>query len=110
MTSTAPKKRLTTSAMIASFADPGQRTTSAPFGHALAALVDALDELRAHRGSPGVLICDTRIGCGVPLLEGREKAHFMSVAEQEWQLARDQLAEGHTAGHTAGSTTEEQTR
>ena len=32
------KKRLTTSAMIASFADPGQRTTSAPFGHALAQL------------------------------------------------------------------------
>ncbi len=35
MTSTAPKKRLTTSALIASFADPGQRTTSAPFGLAL---------------------------------------------------------------------------
>jgi transketolase len=31
----APKKRLTTSAMIASFADPGQKTASAPFGHAL---------------------------------------------------------------------------
>ncbi|SDF35024.1 transketolase family protein [Pseudonocardia oroxyli] len=36
---TAPK-RLTTSAMIASFADPGQRTSSAPFGHALADLAD----------------------------------------------------------------------
>ncbi|WP_435118591.1 transketolase family protein [Amycolatopsis thermoflava] len=33
-------KRLTTSAMIASFADPGQKTTSAPFGHALAALAE----------------------------------------------------------------------
>jgi len=33
-------KRLTTSAMIASFADPGQRTASAPFGHALAALAE----------------------------------------------------------------------
>ena len=32
MTSVAPLK---TSAMIASFADPGQKTTSAPFGHAL---------------------------------------------------------------------------
>jgi transketolase len=58
--------------------------------------VDALDELRAHRGSPGVLICDTRIGCGVPLLEGREKAHFMRVEEHEWQIARDQLQEGTT--------------
>ena len=39
-TSAAPqKKRLTTSAMIASFADPGQKTASAPFGHALACLL-----------------------------------------------------------------------
>ena len=32
-----PKKRLTTSAMIASLAGPGQRTKPAPFGHALVA-------------------------------------------------------------------------
>jgi transketolase len=63
-------------------------------GNDVPALVAALDELRAHRGSPAVLICDTRIGCGVPLLESREKAHFMRVEEQEWQLARTQLEEG----------------
>src|SRR3982751_3919695 len=63
-------------------------------GNDVAALVDALDELRAHRASPGVLICDTRVGCGVPLLETREKAHFMRVGADEWQTARDQLAEG----------------
>jgi transketolase len=40
---TAPK--LTTSAMIASFADPGQKTTSAPFGHALARLADERPEI-----------------------------------------------------------------
>jgi transketolase len=40
MTSTASPKKLTTSAMIASFADPGQRTSSAPFGHALTRLAD----------------------------------------------------------------------
>ncbi|MFJ2029634.1 transketolase family protein [Streptosporangium sp. NPDC087985] len=33
-------RRLTTSAMIASFADPGQKTADAPFGHALAALAE----------------------------------------------------------------------
>ena len=43
---------------------------------------------------PAVLICDTRIGRGVPLLETREKAHFMRVDEHEWQIARDQLEEG----------------
>ena len=37
MTKTAP---LRTSAMIASFADPGQRTTAAPFGHALVAAAE----------------------------------------------------------------------
>lgn len=63
-------------------------------GNDVPALVAGFDELRAHRGSPSVLICDTRIGCGVPLLESREKAHFMRVEEQEWQLARDQLLKG----------------
>jgi transketolase len=40
MSTTTGAKRLTTSAMIASFADPGQRTTPAPFGHALSALAE----------------------------------------------------------------------
>ena len=48
-TGTAPgtpaKKRLTTSAMIASFADPGQRTANAPFGHALAKLAQERPEI-----------------------------------------------------------------
>lgn len=38
--STTVKPKLKTSAMIASFADPGQKTAPAPFGHALAALAD----------------------------------------------------------------------
>nr|WP_296072270.1 transketolase [uncultured Actinoplanes sp.] len=63
-------------------------------GNDLAALIDGFDELREHGGSPGVLICDTRIGRGVPLLETREKAHFMRVEADEWQIARDQLEEG----------------
>jgi len=46
MTTTEPrKKKLTTSAMIASFADPGQKTASAPFGHALARLADERPEI-----------------------------------------------------------------
>jgi transketolase len=45
MSSTAPPRKLTTSAMIASFADPGQRTTSAPLGHALTRLADERPEI-----------------------------------------------------------------
>jgi transketolase len=39
------KKKLTTSAMIASIASEGQATRSAPFGHALAALADERPEI-----------------------------------------------------------------
>ncbi|WP_275559799.1 transketolase [Streptomyces sp. 5-6(2022)] len=67
-------------------------------GNDIDALVAAFDSLREHRGSPAVLICDTRIGCGVPMLEAREKAHFMRVEEHEWQAVRDQLTERHRAG------------
>ncbi|RRR86088.1 transketolase family protein [Streptomyces sp. RP5T] len=39
-TQAASQRKLTTSAMIASIAEEGQRTTKAPFGHALARLAD----------------------------------------------------------------------
>jgi transketolase len=63
-------------------------------GNDISALVDAFDQAREHKGTPSVLICDTRIGYGVPLLQEREKAHFMRVEEHEWQIARTQLEEG----------------
>ena len=65
-------------------------------GNDIGALVEAFDVLRDHRGSPSVLICDTRIGSGVPLLMEREKAHFMRVEEHEWAIARNQLQKGQT--------------
>ncbi len=40
MTSSTTTPKLKTSAMIASFADPGQKTAAAPFGHALARLAE----------------------------------------------------------------------
>ncbi|MFF9808430.1 transketolase [Streptomyces coeruleorubidus] len=67
-------------------------------GNDVDALVTAFDDLRGHRGSPTVLVCDTQVGYGVPMLETREKAHFMRVEEHEWQLARDQLTERFRAG------------
>ena len=74
----------------------------------------AFDSAAAHTGSPSVIIADTRIGCGVPMLEQREKAHFMRVEAHEWEIARTQLDElrtmttaSTTATHptTAGATT-----
>jgi transketolase len=60
-------------------------------GNDIPALLAGLDSIRDHTGGPSVLICDTRIGRGVPFLETREKAHFMPVAEHEWQAALDHL-------------------
>jgi transketolase len=31
----------------------------------------------------------------VPLLENREKAHFMRIEENEWQICREQLTAGY---------------
>jgi transketolase len=62
-------------------------------GNDLSALVAAFDDATAHTGSPSVIICDTRIGSGVPLLMEREKAHFMRVEQDEWAIARTQLDE-----------------
>src|SRR3954453_4906091 len=62
-------------------------------GNTLPSLLAAFDAAPSHSGAPSVIICDTRIGSGVPLLMEREKAHFMRVEEHEWQIARTQLDE-----------------
>ncbi|EHR63277.1 transketolase [Saccharomonospora cyanea] len=61
-------------------------------GNDVPALLRAFDAL--HGGppdTPKALLCDTVVGKGVPMLEQRERAHFMRVDEHEWQIARDQL-------------------
>jgi transketolase len=67
-------------------------------GNDVDALLAAFDVVRTHAapvGRPSVILCDTKIGCGVPLLESREKAHFMRIDADEWQLCRDQLINGY---------------
>lgn len=60
---------------------------------ALLAAFDAIGQERTATGPPHVILCDTTVGCGVPLLENREKAHFMKIADDEWDVCRQQLAE-----------------
>ncbi len=60
-------------------------------GNDITALVEAFDSVPAGDDRPAVVICDTRIGSGVPFLETREKAHFMRIDENEWNLARAAL-------------------
>jgi transketolase len=62
---------------------------------ALLSAFDAVNERAAVVGAPSAILCDTRIGCGVPMLQTREKAHFMRIDPDEWQTCRDQLTAGH---------------
>jgi transketolase len=65
-------------------------------GNNVDALLRAFDSIAAaDPGTPSVILCDTKIGCGVPLLENREKAHFMRIDENEWQICREQLTAQH---------------
>lgn len=61
-------------------------------GNDVDALLAAFDAVSTDR--PSVILCDTRIGRGVPLLENREKAHFMRIDADEWQICREQLTAG----------------
>lgn len=64
-------------------------------GNDLTALVTAFDAARRHPDAqPRVIICDTRMGKGVPFLETREKTHFIRVEEHEWDQALNILEEG----------------
>jgi transketolase len=64
-------------------------------GNDLEALVAAFDAARNHPGTqPRVIICDTKMGKGVPFLETREKTHFIRVDEHEWDVALSNLDEG----------------
>jgi len=71
-------------------------------GNDLAAVLSAFDAARALKAPrPRMIIADTRMGCGVPFLEAREKNHFIRVDAHEWQLALDALDAGWQAQHDA---------
>lgn len=64
-------------------------------GNDLDAVIAAFDAARAHpEPRPRVIICDTKMGRGVPFLEAREQNHFIRVEPGEWQLALQMLDAG----------------
>jgi transketolase len=60
-------------------------------GNDIQALMLAFDNLALVRDKPQVIVCDTLMGKGVPFIETREKAHFVRVGANEWELAQEQL-------------------
>lgn len=70
-------------------------------GNDLEAVVRCFDAARGlAEARPRVILFDTRMGCGVPFLEHREKNHFMRVDAPEWQQALALLEAGHGARAT----------
>ncbi len=64
-------------------------------GNDIAALREAFDRARDwDERRPRVILCDTRMGKGVPFLEAREKNHFIRVDANEWQVAIALLEKG----------------
>ncbi|ERH61978.1 transketolase [Pantoea dispersa EGD-AAK13] len=64
-------------------------------GNDIDALTVAFDTARRWEGAqPRVIICDTRMGKGVPFLETREKTHFIRVDADEWDKALTALEQG----------------
>ncbi|CAO3447279.1 Transketolase, N-terminal section (EC 2.2.1.1) [Azospirillum argentinense] len=67
-------------------------------GNDMDSVVAAFDAARDHpEPKPRMIVCDTRMGKGVPFLEAREKNHFIRVDAHEWKLALDALDAGRTA-------------
>lgn len=64
-------------------------------GNDISALQAAFDAARSWpEPQPRVIICDTRMGKGVPFLESREKNHFIRVDADEWDKALTALEQG----------------
>jgi transketolase len=64
-------------------------------GNDVDAVAQAFDAARNHsEPCPRMIICDTRLGRGVPFLEAREKNHFIRVGPHEWELALEALEAG----------------
>lgn len=64
------------------------------------ALISVFDEATSQAtayGQPHIVLCDTKLGKGVPMLETREKLHFMKIAAEEWEPCRAQLTTGFRA-------------
>ncbi len=73
-------------------------------GNDLAAVMRAFDAARQLKDpKPRMIVCDTKMGCGVPFLEAREKNHFIRVEPQEWQLAIEALDAANLAATAAES-------
>jgi transketolase len=60
-------------------------------GNDIAAIVESLRRARARSGPPKAIVLRTVPGRGVPILERREKAHFVRIEPAEWDSLLEQF-------------------
>jgi transketolase len=61
-------------------------------GNSIPQLLAAFENVRAVKDQPHVVVCDTKMGYGVPMIEERAKAHFVRIEHEEWDRAFAQLS------------------
>ncbi|MDB6001363.1 MAG: transketolase [Rhizobacter sp.] len=64
-------------------------------GNDIEALVTALAASREKDGRPKAIVMRTTPGKGLPTLEARERAHFVRVANDEWDSLMQELEQQH---------------
>ncbi len=69
--------------------------TSEVDGNDMAALVAALAGARAADGRPKAIVMRTTPGHGVPTIVARERAHFVRIADDEWDALIAELEAGN---------------
>ena len=60
-------------------------------GNDMVALTAAIVNARQADGRPKAIVMRTQPGSGIPTLERRERAHFVRISDDEWQVCRQEL-------------------
>lgn len=71
----------------------GWNTIHLPDGHDFIAVIQALEESRAHRGQPTAVICETTKGKGVSFMENNPDYHGKALTEEQLAKALEELAD-----------------
>ena len=94
-----PSSRSTTSGPPSAGTSSGSTATTPP--PCVARLRPGRRGRHAATGTVASCSATPEVGFGVPLLENREKAHFMRIDEHEWQICREQLTAAAPEGVSA---------
>ena len=64
-------------------------------GNSITQLMEAVDNAKAStEEKPNIILCDTVPGKGVPFLIGHPKSHFVSLDDESWTRAYEELERG----------------